>query len=80
MLPFDSFIAEDTATTAFFAALAAYVVWAHVSLWMSAFNVRQRPWGYAARVYACVVLAGIAVSMILPYFVTTPPIEVRLIQ
>ena len=33
-----------------------YFVWAHVSLWTCAFNVRRRGWGYAARVYAVVVV------------------------
>ena len=79
-LPFDSSAEEEAATTTLFAALAAFVLWAHISLWTSAFNAEWRPWGYAARIYAGVVLAGLAVSTILPYFVTTGPIEVRLIQ
>jgi hypothetical protein len=30
----------------------AYFLWAHVSLWMCAFNAKHRGWGYAARSYA----------------------------
>lgn len=33
-----------------------YFLWAHISLWMCAFNVSRRAWGYAARCYAVVVV------------------------
>jgi hypothetical protein len=59
---------------------AVYLLWAHYSLWTCAFNVKRRPWGYAARVYACVLIAATTVSLLLPTFVRTGPIEVRLIQ
>jgi hypothetical protein len=34
----------------------AYFLWAHISLWMCALNVRRRGWGYAARCYAVMVV------------------------
>lgn len=49
-------------TTALAVAFMVYVLWAHYSLWTCAFNTKWRPWGYAARVYACVAIAGIAFS------------------
>jgi hypothetical protein len=30
------------------AVFVAYFLWAHISLWMCAFNVKRRAWGYAA--------------------------------
>jgi hypothetical protein len=57
-----------------------YLLWAHYSLWTCAFNAKWRPWGYAARVYACVLIAVTTVSFLWPTFVRTGPIEVRLIQ
>jgi hypothetical protein len=38
-----------------------YFLWAHISLWTCAFNVKRRGWGYAARCYA--------VAMVVYYFV-----------
>ena len=51
----------------------AYAAWAHVSLWTCAFNARRRAWGYVARIYAGVVLAGIAVTLIRSYFFIGDP-------
>lgn len=34
----------------------AYFLWAHISLWMCAFNVERRSWGYAARCYGAVMV------------------------
>ena len=42
----------------------AYTVWAHISLWTCAFNPRRRTWGYVARTFPGVMLAGIAVTLI----------------
>jgi len=46
----------------FFVALAlmqaAYLLWAHISLWTCAFNTSRRAWGYAARAYICVIVLG----------------------
>ena len=43
-----------------------YFLWAHISLWMCAFNVGRRGWGYAARCYAVLVVlyyfAGVAAN------------------
>lgn len=59
----------------------AYVVWAHVSLWTCASNARRRAWGYVARTYAGVMLAGIAVTLIRSYlFIGPPEIEVLLVR
>ena len=41
-----------------------YVAWAHMSLWTCAPNAKGHVWGYVARTYAGVVLAGIAVTLI----------------
>jgi hypothetical protein len=45
----------------------SYFSWAHISLWMCAFNVARRGWGYAARGYAVVAVilyvAGVAVNL-----------------
>ena len=58
----------------------AYVAWAHVSLWMCAFNAKSRAWAYVARTYAAVVLAGVVAMLIAPSFFTTDPeIEVLLV-
>jgi hypothetical protein len=40
------------------AIFVAYLLWAHLSLWMCAFNVKRTGWGYAARCYAVVVVVG----------------------
>lgn len=41
-----------------------YFLWAHISLWMCAFNVGRRGWGYAARCYTVLVVlyAGVAAN------------------
>ena len=52
---------------------AVYLLWAHYSLWTCAFNVKWRPWGYVARVYACVLIAATTVSLLLPTFVRSGP-------
>ena len=48
------------------ALFVAYFLWAHVSLWVCAFNVDRRGWGYAARCYAVVAIicyfAGVAAN------------------
>jgi hypothetical protein len=33
-----------------------YFLWAHISLWTCAFNVKRRGWGYVARCYAVAVV------------------------
>jgi hypothetical protein len=33
-----------------------YFLWAHISLWMCAFNAERRGWSYVARCYALVVV------------------------
>ncbi len=42
----------------------AYAAWAHASLWTCAFNAARRTWGFVARTYAGVVLAGIAIALV----------------
>ena len=60
---------------------AAYFLWAHVSLWMCAFNTTHRAWGFVARAYVAVVLAVITTSLVRSYLAPTDPdIEVLLIQ
>ena len=43
----------------------AYLIWAHVSLWMCAFNTSHRYLAYAARVYACAALLYIVIPPVL---------------
>jgi hypothetical protein len=38
------------------AVFVAYFLWAHISLWICAFNVKRRGWGYAACCYAVVAV------------------------
>jgi hypothetical protein len=45
-------------------ALIVYVLWAHYSLWTCAFNTNWRPFGHAARIYACVIVAAVTASML----------------
>ena len=60
---------------------AAYFLWAHVSLWMCAFNTKRRAWGLVARAYVAVVLAVITTSLVRSYLAPTDPdIEVLRIQ
>jgi hypothetical protein len=48
------------------AVFIGYLLWAHVSLWTCAFNVKRMGWGYAARCYAVVIVvcyfAGVAAN------------------
>ena len=55
-----------------------YLIWAHVSLWMCAFNSKRRVYGYAARAYACAV---VVLSFYPMFFQTSSPqIEVLIVK
>jgi len=54
-----------------------FVVWAHVSLWMCAFNTRHRSLGYAARIYSVVAL--IAFLLPIGFYRESPAISVDIV-
>jgi hypothetical protein len=54
-----------------------FVVWAHVSLWMCAFNTRHRSLGYAARIYSVVAL--IAFFSPIGFYRDAPAIDVDIV-
>ena len=54
---------------------ALYFIWAHVSVWMCAFNSSRPLWGYAARGYVCLVALSVVTYMLWPR--QQPEIEVR---
>lgn len=47
-----------------------YLLWAHVSVWMCAFNSSRRLWGYAARTYVLVAVAALTAYAFFPPFPT----------
>lgn len=59
---FTSDVSSSVMANALSVALLLYLLWAHYSLWTCAFNTQRRAWGYAARIYACVILAGVSLS------------------
>jgi hypothetical protein len=54
----------------------SYFLWAHVSLWMCAFNSAKRGWGYAARCYAIVVTIYYLVGV----FASHGPVGIRKVE
>jgi hypothetical protein len=57
---------------------AAFVVLAHVSLWLCAFNSRHRWIGYAARVYSLVAVALFFFPV--AFYQKSPTIEVDIVS
>jgi hypothetical protein len=55
----------------------SYFLWAHISLWMCAFNVERRGWGYAARCYAVVVVIYYFVGVAANFESGPPQIGIR---
>jgi hypothetical protein len=59
--------ARDVSDSVIYLAISlciAYAAWAHTSLWTCAFNAKRHTWAYVARIYAGVVVAGIAVTLV----------------
>ena len=59
--------------------LMLWVLWAHYSLWTCAFNTHWRPYGYAARIYACVIAVGVTASLLVNVR-SSGPLEVLQLQ
>jgi hypothetical protein len=59
------------------AVFVAYFWWAHISLWMCAFNVKRRGWGYAARCYAVVAVVCYFVGIAANFGSGPPQIGIR---